>query len=122
MRLPAVRPHQDGEPLTSYGEQDNGASVSLKPSESFELRLAENPTTGHRWHLAEWDHSILEVTRTEFHPPATPLAGAGGEHVWEFVARAPGTLSLRLAYRRGGSASPAKVFSLLVSVTSESSA
>jgi predicted secreted protein len=108
--------------LTSYTEQDNGATVSLRPGESFELRLAENPTTGHRWHLAEWDHSILEVTRAEFHPPDTPQAGAGGEHVWEFVARAPGTLSLRLAYRRGGSASPAKAFSLHVSVTSASPA
>jgi len=104
--------------LTSYTEQDNGASVSASLGESFELRLAENPTTGYRWHIAEWDRSILEVTRDEFHPPDTPQAGAGGEHVWEFAARAPGSLSLRLAYRRrGGSASPAKEFSLNISVS-----
>jgi inhibitor of cysteine peptidase len=104
--------------MTTYAERDDGTSASLTSGDVFEVRLAETPTTGYRWHLSDWDHSILEVTREEFHPPGTPRSGAGGEHVWEFVARAPGRLSLHWAYRRRWeSGSPAKTFSLTVSIT-----
>jgi inhibitor of cysteine peptidase len=103
----------------TYTERDNGASVALAPGDAFEVRLAETPTTGYHWYLAAWDRAILTVRRDEFHPPATLRPGAGGEHVREFVARAPGTLSLHLAYRRRWrSGAPAKTFSLDISVTS----
>lgn len=105
----------DGE-LTIYTDQDNGAAISLTPGGSFEVRLSENPTTGYRWRLAQWDPSILELTRDEFHPGDVARAGAGGEHRWAFVARAPGRSSLQLASRRRESATPAKTFSLDVSV------
>jgi len=110
----------DGERLRAYTEQDDGASISLSPGEVFEVRLAENPTTGYRWYLGEWDRSVLELARDEFRPPGTPRPGAGGEHVWEFAARAPGQCALRFAYRRGWeSATPAKAFRLDVSVKTD---
>ncbi len=106
----------------TYTDQDDGASVSLAPGDSFEVRLRENPTTGYQWDLAEWDRAILEMTRDEFRPAGVLQRGAGGEHVWEFVARTLGTLSLVLTYRRpGGSEVPANTFSLRVSVTSAAS-
>jgi inhibitor of cysteine peptidase len=102
----------------TYTDQDNDASVSLRSGEAFAVRLTENPTTGYRWDLADCDQSILEVARDEFHPPDAARYGAGGEHLWEFVARAPGHCVLRLVYRRRWeSAGPARTFSLDVSVT-----
>jgi predicted secreted protein len=104
--------------VTTYTERDDGTFVSLTRGEAFEVRLAENPTTGYRWHVAEWDRAVLEVARDAFHPPSTLRPGAGGAHVWEFVARAPGSLALSLAYRRrGGSAAPAKTFSMPIAVS-----
>jgi predicted secreted protein len=82
------------------------------------VRLTENPTTGYRWHLAHCDRSILEVTRDEFGAPDPAQHGAGGEHVWEVVARALGHSTFQVVYRRRWeSAVPAKTFSLDVSVT-----
>jgi inhibitor of cysteine peptidase len=104
--------------MTTYTDRDDGRSISLTPGEGFEIRLSENPTTGYRWQLDEWERAILELTRDEFHPPDLAPYGAGGEHGWRFVARAPGQTSLHLAYRRGqGSGAPARTFSLDVAVT-----
>ena len=103
--------------MRSYTEAENGAVVLLTPGDAFEIRLAENPTTGYRWHLVDWDHSILEMTRGEFSPSSTTQYGAGGEHVWEFVARGSGHVALRLDQRRSWeAATPAKSFTLDVSV------
>jgi predicted secreted protein len=104
--------------VRTYNDQDDGASVSLTPGDAFQVRLSENPTTGYRWQLVDWDRSILDVTRDEFQPPGTSRHGAGGEHLWEFVARASGQSLLQLAYRRPWeAATPSRSFSLRVSVT-----
>jgi predicted secreted protein len=105
--------------VRSYSEQDDGTSVSLASGEAFQVHLTENPTTGYRWHLIDLDRSILDLTLDEFQPSGTASYGAGGEHLWEFVARAPGQCFLQLAYRRRWEASSrsTKSFSLRVSVT-----
>ena len=85
--------------------------------ETFEVRLPDNPTTGYRWRLAEWDHGVLEAVRDAFTAPTAPQLGAGGEHVWEIATRASGQSPLVFALGRGWeSASPARTFSLKVSV------
>jgi inhibitor of cysteine peptidase len=102
----------------TYTEQDNGASVALRSGETFAVRLRENPTTGTRWTLADCSPSVLAVTRNDYHPPDTAVYGAGGEHVWEFVARAPGQCALRLVeHRRWEGGPPVQTFSLDVSVS-----
>jgi len=101
-----------------YTDQDDGASVSLRSGETLEICLSENPTAGYRWQADDWDRSVLDMRRDEFHPPGTSEHGAGGEHLWEFAARAPGKTSLRLAYSRSWeSGPPARRFSLDVSVS-----
>jgi inhibitor of cysteine peptidase len=96
-----------------YTEQDDGASIALAAGDSLQIRLAENPTTGYRWQLEAWEQTVLVVTRDEFVPPGPARHGTGGEHLWEFVARAAGRASLRLTYRRvWSSAPPTRSFSL----------
>lgn len=102
----------------NYTEQDGGALVSLHPGDTFEVRLPENPTTGYRWRIAGWDPALLEAIRDEYRAPSAGAPGAGGEHIWAFIARAPGNGSLRLALARGWqSAAPIKTFTLNVSIT-----
>lgn len=104
--------------MKSYAEADDGAIVPLALGDSFAVRLPENPATGYHWRLAEWDRSVLDVTRDEFQPPAPARPGAGGEHVWEFVTRGRGRTSLHLERRRRWEeAASAKTFRLEVSVT-----
>jgi predicted secreted protein len=101
-----------------YTDRDDGASISLRCGEMFEIRLSENPTAGFRWQVDDWDRAVLDIRRDEFRPPGTSEHGAGGEHRWEFAALAPGKISLRLAYGRSWeSGSPARTFSLNVSVS-----
>ena len=101
-----------------YSDQDDGTSVSLTPGDVFLVRLTENPTTGYRWHLIDWDRSILDITLDQFQTPGTSSYGAGGEHVWEFIARAPGQSLLQWSYHRSWeSATPTRSFSLRASVT-----
>jgi inhibitor of cysteine peptidase len=100
-----------------YSERDAGAQVALHCGESFEVRLPENPTTGYQWRLSEVDVAKLEVIRDEFHAPTSPATGASGQHVWVFLAQASGASVLRITYlRRWQSASPAKTFTLDVSI------
>ena len=101
----------------TYTEQDDGKAISLAVGEQFEVRLAENTTTGHQWQLVDVDRALLDVTRDERIPPDSALPGAGGSHVWAFLARAPGHCSLSLAYRRSWEgAAPAQTFSLDVTI------
>ncbi len=97
--------------------QDNGSALALQVGDSFQIQLPEKATTGYRWELADWDEAVVRKTRDQFSPPATAQPGAGGEHVWEFVATSPGKTTLRLDSRRSWEAgSPAQTFSLRVQV------
>jgi inhibitor of cysteine peptidase len=98
--------------------QDNGSALTLQAGDSFQIQLPENPTTGYRWELGNWDEAVARKTRDQFSQPATAQPGAGGEHVWEFVANSPGKTTLRLDSRRSWEAgSAAQTFSLTVRVT-----
>jgi inhibitor of cysteine peptidase len=104
-------------PLDIFTANDNGAAITLTVGASFTVRLPENPTTGYRWRIDAWDQTLLERARDEFISPATVVPGAGGEHIWEFGARAPGETTLTLMYERiWENNPPASVFSLAVSV------
>jgi len=104
--------------VKTYSEQDNGEAVTLAVGEAILLRLSENPTTGYRWHLLPWNHSILDVVRDEYRPGSESTFGAGGEHQWEFIAHHGGSVSVELAqYRSWEPAGHAPAFTLAVTVT-----
>lgn len=104
--------------MKTCSEQDNGKSMMLATGELIELRLHENPTTGYRWHLADWDHSVLEIVRDEYRPSHTSGHGGGGEHIWHFIARHKGNVSVQLAQHRSWeTARPAALFTLEITVT-----
>jgi inhibitor of cysteine peptidase len=108
----------DGLPLKTLTSEDNEGGVTLQPGDLFQIRLPENPTTGYSWQLADWDQAVATKTRDQFLPSGSMELGAGGHHVWEFIANAPGKTMLRLENRRSWErSSTAQSFLLTVLVT-----
>jgi inhibitor of cysteine peptidase len=74
---------------------DNGRSVELREGDEVLLRLAENPTTGFRWHIDQAEG--IEPAGEAFHLGRDPRIGSGGVHEFRFrrTGRGPGRLALR---------------------------
>jgi inhibitor of cysteine peptidase len=89
-----------GELEKTYRETDAGARSELTAGEPFVVRLPENPTTGFHWELEPWDRAVVELVDDSLDPPVTQHIGSAAEHAWRFIARSPGTSSLRFALRR----------------------
>lgn len=76
---------------------DAGGTVTMAESETLELRLEANPTTGYQWVVLE--SSVVRLT-SESHEPESDLDGAGGVTTFHFTPVAVGTGRLQLGYLR----------------------
>jgi inhibitor of cysteine peptidase len=99
----------------------NGREVTLHTGESLEVRLSENPTTGHRWNEPEefrsgWT-SVLKQVDDTFDSPG-PVPGKPGTRILRFEAIQAGNADLVLHNRRSWDkdAEPARIFRLRVQV------
>jgi len=102
----------------------NGTTVTASVSTLIIVTLASNASTGYQWELTQLDTSVLENTADTYLPPAIAIPGAPGSERWEFVARAAGTTTLRLEYRRpweGQEVDPADTFEVTVTVSAPES-
>ena len=82
-------------------ESSDGNAIITNVGTQITVTLASNATTGYRWEHTELDTLVVENTGQTYVPPAsTDLVGAGGSERWEFTARAAGTTTLTLEYRR----------------------
>jgi inhibitor of cysteine peptidase len=83
-----------------YTEQDSGQNVNESLGDEFNIRLAENPTTGYTWNMTP--SMGLEMTRDEFisSHPSGQIAGGGGVHSFYMKAVHPGVQTLHGEYRR----------------------
>ncbi len=103
--------------MITYSEADDGAAITLPVGAAFSVVLRESPTTGFRWRTVSVDAAVLNVTRDEFHSAGSQRLGAGGEHLWEFTTREPGSCVIKLANGRGWESAPAiRTFELKVNV------
>jgi len=103
---------------------DNGKSVALKIGATLAITLDSNPSTGYSWQVIPMKHAILELAgEPAYTPPAQPLPGAGGRHIFQFVAVGAGRGTLTLAYRRlfEPNAAPAQTFTVHVTVAAGAS-
>ena len=84
----------------------------------IELRLAETPTTGYRWHIAADGAPSCAVVADAFEPPAA-APGSAGRHIWRIEAVHTGQCHFELRYERSfqAGAAPARIFTLDVRVT-----
>ena len=104
--------------MVQVDESQDGNEIELLMGEPFEIRLAENPTTGFRWVLESGGAPACILVEDLYQAPvATP--GAGGIHRWWFQPAQIGEGSIGLCYRRSweGQGAAARTFSLRVRVT-----
>ena len=77
------------------------ASYDLQVGEKLSISLASNPSTGYAW---AWENRgrVLAVDSAgwSFRSNRPGMPGSGGCETWTFIAKAPGTDSLRMVYRR----------------------
>lgn len=52
--------------------------------DTFQVKLAANPTTGYQWSLKHYDKKRFKIVSSEYIAPKTQLIGAGGQMVYTF--------------------------------------
>ena len=78
----------------------NDRQAEVTVGQTLSVTLPSNPTTGYSWIIAS-KPDFLELSGEEDYVPAQPqMAGSGGMSTWKFLVKAPGTGTLRFAYRR----------------------
>lgn len=79
-------------------QENSGQRLTVRVGEVVSVVLAENPTTGYRWH-AEIDTTRLEQADDRYDGPTEPR-GAAGLRRLTFTALRGGPVRLRLVKRR----------------------
>jgi inhibitor of cysteine peptidase len=86
--------------FTVYTEKDNGRTVQEGLARQFDIRLAENPTTGYSWNLSLSEG--LSLIHDEYIPSSGPeqRPGAGGIRSFSLRAEERGEQTVHSEYRR----------------------
>jgi inhibitor of cysteine peptidase len=102
--------------------KDSAKEVNLERGQLVDVSLYENASTGYSWAVEDAAANVLE----EAAPPSPgddhagpPVPGSGGTVIYHFRAKATGTGTLKLIYRRPWEKTtpPAETFSVLVKVS-----
>jgi inhibitor of cysteine peptidase len=97
--------------------QDHGSTVTLRPGETLELHLEENPTTGYRWELGGGAEVGAAVDGT--YSSSGTGAGAGGVKRFTITPSRAGDTQLHATLRRSWeppSAAPLQEFTATLRV------
>ena len=86
--------------FTVYTENDNGRTVREGLDQQFDIRLAENPTTGYSWNLTLSEGLVLLDDRYISSSGPEPMSGAGGIRSFSLKAEEKGEQAVHGEYRR----------------------
>ena len=119
----ATKPVVQGLPAA---EQDNNRAVNVVVGQRFVVRLNENPTTGYVWAI-DGQPTLFVLQSSDYVADAQPnaqgkvLVGGGGQRSFAFVAKKPGTTTLKLKQWRPwqGDSSIVDTFSVDVHVNAK---
>ncbi|KUK61653.1 MAG: putative pprotein [Methanoculleus marisnigri] len=81
-----------------FNETNNNETVTLPVGSEITISLDENPTTGYSWNVTS--SAGLSYVNDTYIAPETGLMGAGGVHVWEYLAAETGTGEFSAIYTR----------------------
>ena len=100
--------------MVTFREDDRKAALKL--GESFEISLAENPTTGFRWQVLAEGEPVCQMVADDFRGGSAP--GEPGIHRWQFQTVQAGAAEIRMDLQRpwARAKKPVKSFSLHVQV------
>ncbi|NKB92493.1 MAG: hypothetical protein GKR85_09515 [Candidatus Nanopelagicales bacterium] len=94
--------------------------VRLMPGEKIDLTLQTNRTTGYQWSASTTGKKkAIKVSKGEYTPSASALAGAPGTTTWMITARKPGTAKVKISATPPGGGDP-DISTLTVIVMKES--
>lgn len=103
---PAAAPTSDAPaPQQNVGDpvvlDQTRTSAEVRIGETFEIRLAANPTTGYSWSL-EGRETLqgIEPVENAYIPDQPARVGSGGVERWLFRVTAAGRTTLRFRYAR----------------------
>ena len=104
-------------PVLTIDETSNGRTLEAALGQTVEICLAENPTTGFRWRLAQADEPVGSLVRDAFEP-GRRAPGQPGIHRWQFKVVAEGSGPVRFVYRRSWEedAAAARIFTVTLRV------
>lgn len=91
-------------------QEDSGGRRTTRIGEELNVVLAENPTTGYRWH-SEIDARTLQQTGDRYDGPAEPRGSAGTRRLTFRVLR-DGPVHLRVVKRRAWEGAAVAEFSI----------
>jgi inhibitor of cysteine peptidase len=93
----------------------NNGVAEVVVGDPFRVQLAENPTTGYRWHLQPIDSQAVRVSEDTFETPQTAY-GSGGIRRWTFLADDPAVVTLRINLKRSWQPQAAQTFEVTVRI------
>ena len=82
----------------AFNETNNNETVTLPAGSEITISLDENPTTGFSWNVTS--SAGLEYVNDTYIAPETELVGAGGVHVWQYLAAEKGNAEFSAIYKR----------------------
>lgn len=96
------QPTEPGTPTAAeeyvFNETNYNETVTLPAGSEITISLDENPTTGFSWNVTS---SVgLDYVNDTYIAPETGLVGAGGVHVWEYLAAEEGSAEFSAIYKR----------------------
>lgn len=80
----------------AYNETADNTTATVPVGSNITISLAENPTTGYSWNVTS--ARGLSYVNDTFFEPETGLVGAGGVHVWEYIAAETGAAEFSAIY------------------------
>lgn len=87
-------------PDSTFQAKDNGKTVSIPVGQRFRLELEENPTTGYRWSVPEFDQKCLVLESNEYTPAGGAGIGGGGVRQFGFAVKSPCRTKIHLMNKR----------------------
>ncbi|MCK9278233.1 MAG: protease inhibitor I42 family protein [Methanoculleus sp.] len=79
-----------------FNETNNNETITLPAGSEITISLDENPTTGYSWNVTS--SAGLSYVNDTYIAPETGLVGAGGVHVWEYIAAETGSAEFSAIY------------------------
>jgi len=95
--------------MLQLDESSEGREFVLAPGDQITLDLAENPSTGYRWHLSVEGVAALQLEEDVFEPMGAAV-GAMGHRRWRFRADGEGEVQVQLEQRRSWERTAVKTF------------
>lgn len=112
-------PAPPGRPIVLFEEHDK-STIQATVGQVVTVRLAENPTTGYRWHVESVDRTLGQPDKTFEGPGASGPVGSGGTAVMTWKTDGPlnmvGSHLVKLKYSRGETGAAAQTFEFTLNI------